>query len=237
MGIVAFLIWTISGIAQVATDEGVAKSSSPAAVQQADDASHFRRLCKLRIAYHTRYAAIVQTIRDEATAQAAAKAYADVLPLKCAIHHLGRLLRNYELDSHEQTLLSETDQKIDSINSDIVRATLKVRDEPYFNLFGTVFNEMLVTSRAMRPFAISEGHAQRGDGPQFVIWLPAGAKPELDLSDVDGRLQVLVVDELTGELQPQRQYVNGGGKVVLQIPDSVDGGLYWLRPECRVISP
>ncbi len=196
----------------------------------ATDAMQFKRLCHMRVAYHKRYAAIVQTIHDESTAIAAAKSFADLLPLKCETNHLGRMLRRYKMKPEQTVLLEETQQKIDSINQDIISATLKVRDEPFFKIFGRAFQDLNTLSRALKPVPVPEGHAQRGDGPQIVVWLPPSGKGEIDLSDEKGMLEVVVVNELTGELKRQREHISCGGKAMLPTTGSKYGTLLWLRP-------
>ena len=88
---------------------------------------------------------------------------------------------------------------------------------------------MLRSTVMLKPFPVSEGHGQRVDGTQFVIWLPGDATPEIDLSSESGILEVLVVDEATGKIHPQRETIPCGGKALLPIPNQNDGTLYWLR--------
>ncbi len=191
---------------------------------------HFERLCRLRVAYHTRYEAIVKSIHNEATSTAAANDFADLLPLVCEKRYLERMLRRYQLGPEEQALQRETEKKIKAINQNIVATTLKVRDEPYFDIFGRKFKEVQDESRSMEPFSVNKGHAQHSDDPQFVVWMPAGAVGEIDLSDETGKLEVLVVNQSTGELSRQREYVDCSGLVGLPSSGSKLGTLCWLRP-------
>jgi hypothetical protein len=83
---------------------------------------------------------------------------------------------------------------------------------------------------SVKPFMIQHGHAWRANGPQFVIWFPPRVIPEIDLGLEKGTLKVLIVDEETGALRPQREHIQCVGKAVLPFPDDKRGSLYWLRP-------
>jgi hypothetical protein len=89
---------------------------------------------------------------------------------------------------------------------------------------------LLAATSRMKPFAVPEGLARRGEGPEFLLWLPPGSKAGIDLSAEKERLEVLQVDPTNGRLIPQREYLKPGGLNFLPIPDEKQGGLYWLRP-------
>jgi len=100
------------------------------------------------------------------------------------------------------------------------------------NLPRTTDRALLTAAAQMKPHAVPAvpaGHALRGDGPQFLLWLPPGAKPELDLSAEKGMLELFTVDEL-GIPQPHREHIACGGKAKLPQPDGKSGSVYWLRP-------
>ncbi|MCA9135339.1 MAG: serine/threonine protein kinase [Planctomycetales bacterium] len=210
----------------VAQNQAVAERES----FSVSESLHFERHCELLVAYHTRYEAIVKSIHDEATSTAAANDFAELLPLIGESGYLGRMLRRYQPGPEQKALHSETEQKVKAINENIVAATLKIRDKPYFDIFGRQFMEVQNVSRSMEPFSINKGHAQHANGPQFVVWMPAGASGEIDLSDEMGRLEVLVVNQTTGELSRQREHVECGGRVGLPSSGSKLGTLCWLRP-------
>jgi hypothetical protein len=99
------------------------------------------------------------------------------------------------------------------------------------NLPKSTDRALLAAAAKMKPHAIPAGHALRGDGPQFLIRLPAGAKPELDLSGEQGTLELLLINQETGSPQPQREHIPCGGKAKLPQPDGKSGSVYWLRPQ------
>jgi hypothetical protein len=189
----------------------------------------FKRLYRLNITVMQTNNAIVQTIKDEATAEQAAKNVGKLFPLKAEIRYLDRALRDFGLGPDQQ-LYEKYKQQRSKLSAAYVKLAVKVKDQPYFDTFNTAYIETSRKTTTLKPYSIPEGHAQRGDGPQFVIWVPAGATPEIDLSSENGTLEVLVVDEKTGELHPQRQNITCGGKALLPVPDRNDGSLYWLRP-------
>lgn len=98
------------------------------------------------------------------------------------------------------------------------------------NLPRTTDHALLAAAAKMKPHAIPAGHALRGDGPEFLLWLPSGAKPEMDLSQEKGMLEVLVIDPETGTPRAQRERIPCGGQALLPVPDSSSGTVFWLRP-------
>lgn len=89
---------------------------------------------------------------------------------------------------------------------------------------------LLTAFRRMKPFEVPKGLARRGEGPEILLWLPPGAKPEIDLSAEKLSFEALQVEPASGKLIPQREYLKPGGRSLLPAPDEKQGGLYWLRP-------
>lgn len=89
---------------------------------------------------------------------------------------------------------------------------------------------LLVAVNRMKPVAVPEGAARRGEGPEFLLWLPPGSKGEIDLNGEKARLEVLNVDPESGKLILQREHLKPGGLNFLPVPDQKHGGLYWIRP-------
>jgi hypothetical protein len=194
-----------------------------------DQALQFKRLYRLKSTVQKLSNSIVQAIHDDTTAEQAAKDAVRLFPLKSEIRYLERALRDFGVGP-DQKLYDEYKQQSDKLAAEYVQLAVRVKDQPYFERFNTAGIETARKTTTLKPFALPEGHAQRGDGPEFVIWLPAGSTPEIDLSDEKGTLKVFVVDENTGELRAQRETIMCGGKAYLPIPDRDGGSLYWLRP-------
>ena len=81
----------------------------------------------------------------------------------------------------------------------------------------------------MKPHVVPAGHALRGEGPQYLLWLPPGGKAEIDLSNEVGLLEVSTVDQQSGELRWHREGIAGGGIALLPKLDENIGAVYWLR--------
>ena len=196
----------------------------------------FKRLYRLDTTVMQKNNSMVQAIQDAPTAEQAATSVGKLFPLKAEIRYLKRALREFGTGPDQQ-LYDEYKQQRDKLSAAYVKLAAKVINQPYFDRFNSAYIETSRKTTTLKPYPIPEGHAQRGDGPQFVIWLPAGATPEIDLSHENGTLEVLVVDEKTGELHPQRQTITCGGKALLPVPERNDGSLYWLRPVNENNSP
>lgn len=98
------------------------------------------------------------------------------------------------------------------------------------NLPRTTDRALLAAVAKMKPHAIPAGHALRGHGPQFLLWLPPGATPEIDLIQEKGTLEVLTIDLETGTPRAQRERLPCGGKALLPVPGASSGSVVWLRP-------
>jgi hypothetical protein len=127
--------------------------------------------------------AMVQSIQDEATAKLAARNVEQVFPLKAEIQYLERALRDFG-QGPDQQLFNDYKQQRDELSAAYVELAVKVKDHPYSKIFNTAFIENARETTTLKPFSNPAGHAQRGVGPQFVIWLPAGATPEIDLTAI-----------------------------------------------------
>lgn len=204
-------------------------SEQPGIPDNAEVVRQFERLYRMQIAVSKKNNSIVQTIQDEATAQQAANEVVKLFPLRAEIRYLKRALRDFGVGP-DQKLFDQYKQQSAQLANQYVMLAIKKKDQPYFERFNTAYVEMSVKTTTLKPYPIPEGHAQRGDGPQFVVWLPPGAMPQIDLSSDEGRLEICLVDEKTGELRPQRETITCGGKALLPMPDRNEGSLYWLRP-------
>lgn len=189
----------------------------------------FKRLYRLEIAVWREMDSIVERIQDEVTADQAAESMANLFPLKAEIRFLKRSLRRYGTGPDQQLFDDYTRQR-DTMAAAYRKKAEKLVNQAYFDKVNKAYIEMSRSTTTLRPFSVSEGHAQRTDGRQFVIWLPGGATPRIDLSSESGILEVFVVDEETGQIHPQRQKISCGGKAFLPVPYQDHGSLYWLRP-------
>ncbi|MCA9057158.1 MAG: protein kinase [Planctomycetaceae bacterium] len=193
--------------------------------QLVSEAEMFEQLWRLKLADTIRYAAIVSTIRDDATAKLATQAISELFPLKSQIASLGRKLRRYQPEPEQVRFAENIQQQIDLRKPEILSATVKVVNEPFFQQVTDAGHAVDRASRSMLPYPVSGGMAQRGDGPQFVVWMTANSTGEIDLSDEQGLFEVHVVDDQTGELRQLREHIAGGGVALLPI-----NSLCWLRP-------
>ena len=138
----------------------------------------FKRLYRLDTTVMQKNNSMVQTIRDAPTAEQAAINAGKMFPLKAEIRYLKRTLREFGTGPDQQ-LHDEYKRQRDELSAEYVKLAAKVINQPYFDRFNSAYVETSRKTTTLKPYPIPEGHAQRGDGPQFVIWLPAGATPEI----------------------------------------------------------
>lgn len=194
------------------------------------DALHFARLCQLRVAYHTRYEAILKKISDQASSEFAAESLSELLPIKCEILNLEQMLQNYTPDSEQQSLRTNIDSTVNQLNDKIVTTVANILEETYFNLFGEALIEISEATRSMKTYPVTIGHAQRNDDRHFVVWIPSNTPGKIDLSDEIGSFDLLVVNQATGALILQGDRIKCGGIAQLPSSNSELGTLCWLRP-------
>ena len=187
------------------------------------------RFYQLNIAVQRKLNSIVQTIDNESTAERATQDVANLFPLMAEIQFLENALQELDWEPGRQQH-NEYRREYNKLSDEYSKLTANLKDKPYFKVFAAKYDETSRKARTLVPYSIPEGHAQRGDGPEFVIRLPKVARPQIDLSGESGWLEVFVVDENTEKLIPQRENIRCGGKAFLPTQGSEKGSLIWLRP-------
>ena len=195
------------------------------------DVGQFERLFQLRVLLLRQSIAILDSIKDEASAEKAAASWRTLFPIQVEAEYLeGRLVEFSDLDGRRAEAREKYGPQVDELKRMLRKRQAECQKLPFFQKVNRVQQEYSEDLLSVTPFEIRNGHAWRADGPQFVIWFPPRVIPEIDLSREKGALEVLAVDEDTGALRPQRERIQCGGKSVLPGQDDRRGRLYWLRP-------
>ncbi len=195
------------------------------------DVDQYERLFQLRVLLLRQSKAILDSIEDEASAEKAAASWRTLFPIQVEAEYLeGRLVEFSELDDRRAEAREKYGPQVDELRRKLRDRQAECQKLPFFQKVNRAQQEYSEDLLSVTPFEIRNGHAWRADGPQFVIWFPPRVIPEIDLSGEKGTLEVLIVDEDTGALRPQREHIQCGGKAVLPLQDDKHGCLYWLRP-------
>ncbi|MDA1160316.1 MAG: SUMF1/EgtB/PvdO family nonheme iron enzyme [Planctomycetota bacterium] len=195
------------------------------------DVDQYERLFQLRILLMKKSRAILESIVDEATAEKAAASWRDLFPIQVEAEYLeGRLVEFRELDDRRSESRRKYGPQVEDLRRRLLERQAICQKLPFFQKVNKAQQEYSEDLLSVKAFEIQHGHAWRANGPQFVIWFLPRVIPEIDLSREKGTLEVLIVDEETGALSPQREHIQCGGKAVLPIQDDKNGCLYWLRP-------
>lgn len=190
----------------------------------------YERLYQIRILLLVRSMTILDSIVDEETADKAAESWPDLFPLQVEAEYLeSRLVEFSELEDSRAEAREKYGLHVDELRQKLRERQAECQKLPFFQKVNRAQQKYSDDLLSVVPFETRNGHAWRADGPQFVIWFPPSVIPEIDLSSEKGTLEVLVVDEETGVLHPQREHVQCGGKAVLPLQDDKHGCLYWLR--------
>jgi serine/threonine protein kinase len=195
------------------------------------DVDQYARLFQLRILLLKQSIAILESIVDEATAEEAAASWRDLFPIQVEAEYLeGWLVECSERDDRRAEVRQKYGQQVEELRRKLFERQRECQKLPFFQKVSETQQRYSEDLLSVKSFEIPHGHAWRANGPQFVIWLPATAPPQIDLSSEEGTLEVLIVEEETGSLHPQREHIPCGGKAVLPWPNNEQGTLYWLRP-------
>lgn len=195
------------------------------------DVDQYERLFQLRILLLKKSFAILESIVDEATAEEAAASWRDLFPIQVEAEYLeGRLVEYRELDDRRSESRRKYGPRVEDLRRRLLERQAICQKLPFFQKVNKAQREYSEDLLSVKAFEIQHGHAWRANGPQFVIGFPPKVTPEIDLSGEKGTLEVLIVDEETGALRPQREHIQCGGRAVLPIQDDKGGCLYWLRP-------
>ena len=202
------------------------------------EVGQFERLFQLRVLLLRQSIAILDSIKDEASAEKAAASWRTLFPIQVEAEYLeGRLVefsdldgRRAEADGRRAEAREKYGPQVDELRRMLRKRQAECQQLPFFQKVNRVQQEYSEDLLSVTPFEIRNGHAWRADGPQYVIWFPPRVISEIDLSREKGELEVLAVDEDTGALHPQRERIQCGGKSVLPSRDDRRGRFYWLRP-------
>ena len=191
----------------------------------------YGRLFQLRILLLKQSKGILDTIKDEATAESAAARWRNLFPIQVEAEYLeGRLVEFRELDDRRMAARDKYGPQVERLRRMLLERQGECQKLPFFQKVNKAQQEYSEDLLSVEPVEVQHGHGWRVNGSQFVIWLPPKAPPEIDMGSEEGSFEVLVVDEESGSLHPQREHIPHGGKAVLPRPNNEQGTLYWLRP-------